>query len=53
LTETAGLGIMLGITAGIGLIAGVFYFGKRSTPRKREMADANTPLLGVDDFCEL
>jgi hypothetical protein len=53
LTETAGLGIMLGITAGIGLVAGVFYFGKRAVPTNREVADANTPLLGVDEFCEL
>jgi hypothetical protein len=53
LTETAGFGIMLGIAAGIGLVAGVFYFGKRPGPVNRDIADANTPLLGVDEFCEL
>jgi hypothetical protein len=44
---------MLGITSGIGLVTGVFYFGKSSGRRNREVAEANTPLLRVDEFCEL
>jgi hypothetical protein len=35
--------------AGIGLVAGMFYFGKSN----REVADASTPLLGAGEFCDL
>jgi hypothetical protein len=45
--------MMLGIVAGVGVVAGGFMVRRPRTPQGRDAAEANTPLLGADSFGEL
>jgi hypothetical protein len=53
LAKTVWLGIILGLSVAIAVLASLLYFEKKPTPRKREIADAHAPLFGVDEFCDL
>jgi hypothetical protein len=52
-SKATGIGIFVGMAAGIGVVAAVFHTGNGTKKRNRELAEADRPLLEAEEFCDI